>query len=323
MATAGSSFELVPLPSNTDFMRDVQLLVNQLWGLPADKKYVPCPLPCNLERKDLETLKNNEYLVTPKLDGIRLFLLMGFTDQGNNNYSVLIDRAYKIYPLALRTQQEELYDGTLLDGEMVWTEKGHRFLVFDAVCKSGYLLRTKVFGVRIDAAVTAVDMLKPPPGLDITMKPYFHMPDIVDIWNDYSSFCDGLILQPLAGPLTPGNQKTLFKWKPIRCLTIDFYVTFDGVTASLESGSGPSIINANQLHCYWDNKKTCAAFSGGDVFQRKVMECALTREEDGQYFFTAVKPRDDKVYANDARVVTSTLKAIHENICVEEMLPSK
>lgn len=320
---ANQAFELTPLPPNTDFIRDVQLLVNQLWGLPADKKYVPCPLPCNLERKDLKTLKNNEYLVTPKLDGIRMFLLMGFTEMGNNNYTVLIDRAYKVYPVGARTQKEELYNGTLLDGELVYTTSGYRYLVFDAVCKSGYLLRTKMFTVRIDAAVTAVEVLEAPIGLKIDMKPYFYMPDIVDIWDDYKTHCDGLIFQPLSCPLTPGNQKTLFKWKPLRCLTIDFYVSFDGSEVVLEAGSGPSIINANQLGCYWDYKNICSAFTTADVFQRRVMECTLTREEDRKFFFMAIEARNDKVYANDAKVVTSTLIAIRENITVEEMLFTK
>lgn len=311
-------FCLQPCTAPAEFIQDVHELINQLWGLPPSKNYVPCPLPCNLERKDLLELKNNEYFVTPKLDGLRLFLLLGFTSDTNENYSVFIDRAYNIYTVSVKTSTESLYDGTLLDGEL---DSHGTYHVFDAVCVSGYKLQNKPFAARLNQFNEALTTLRPPPGLRIKTKDFYSLEGVVEVWDTFKHECDGLILQPAHAQLKPGIQKYVFKWKPLLHQTIDFYLSLQQGQVVMECGAGPTIVNANTQGCYWDTTQLSKVSL---TTERQVIECKLTQElfaqSGSQYLFTAVKLRGDKVYANDCRTIQSTLLCIHENIVLEEML---
>jgi hypothetical protein len=101
--------------------------------------------------------------------------------------------------------------------------------------------------------------------------------------------------------------------------SVDFYISNQNGATILECGNGPDIIDAKHIHCYLE---TCYTEKGSFMVAQKkqVYECSLTRFEGEKLFFTVVKPRKDKQYANDARVVISTLKSIEEDISVEELV---
>lgn len=317
MANIRSGFQLVET-KNMVLLEDVRNLMNSLWELPADKKYVPCPNPSNLERKDLPTLHCQEYMVSPKLDGMRFFLLMGALEVNDVTYSVFVNRSYQVYVVNLKANHEELFDGTLLDGELTREPSGtYKYTVFDAVVVEGYNLKNYPFSQRKDAYQGAVKHLKPPPGLLFEPKLWYPMANAPEIWASVRVLCDGLILQPLNGKLKPGIQADVFKWKPVDCQTVDFYISVPtpGHTL-LECGHGADIICASEINCYFDDLAPCPMELTG---RRQVYECCYTRFEGKRLFFAVIKLRGDKQYANDARVVISTLQSLQDNITVEEL----
>jgi hypothetical protein len=300
-------------------INDVVSLMNQLWSLPSDKRYVPCPNPSNLERNDLPAIQDHEYVISPKLDGLRFFLLMGTTEDTDQEYSVFINRAYDVFWVELVSTRGELYQGTLLDGELTQTISGtYTYTVFDAVTVEGYDLKSYSFIQRQDVYKGAVETLCPPDGLHFVCKRWYPKQEALTVWKEHQRACDGLILQPVHGLLRAGIQADVFKWKPVSHQTIDFYVSKREKEQDvlLECGQGPDIINANEVQCYWDSRVVTTL---NIQATRMVFECAVTRQVARRFFFTAVKPRGDKVYANDSRVVQSTLKVIRENIIVEEL----
>jgi ATP-dependent DNA ligase len=191
--------------------------------------------------------------------------------------------------------------------------------VFDAVVVEGYDLKNYPFSQRKEAYEGAVKNLKPPLGLLIQPKLWYPLSGAAEIWASVRVLCDGLILQPLQGKLKAGIQADVFKWKPVDLQTVDFYISvpMQGHVL-LECGHGADIIGAAEIGCYFDNTAPCTV-----VFtdKRQVYECCFSRftPEDNKLFFAVVKPRLDKTYANDARVVISTLRSIQENIMVEEL----
>jgi hypothetical protein len=317
MANVTPGFELIQT-KNSVLLDDVRNLLNSLWSLPADKRYVPCPNPSNLERKDLPFLHRQEYVHSPKLDGMRLFLVLGAMEFNDQTYSVFINRSYQVFPVSLQARHQELFDGTLLDGEMTREPSGaYKYTVFDAVTVEGYDLKAFPFSQRKDAYEGTVKNLEPPSGLILERKVWFPMAFSPQTWASVQNHCDGLILQPVKGTLKAGIQRDVFKWKPTQHQTIDFYLSRngDGIVI-MECGHAADVVHTTGLHCFYDTE---AVSSFVIVQQRQVFECALNRVQDGKLYFIPVRLREDKVYANDARVVISTLEAIQDDINVEEL----
>ena len=86
----------------------------------------------------------------------------------------------------------------------------------------------------------------------------------------------------------------------------------------MECGHGADVISAADINCHFDVDVRGPSLTLNST--RKVYECAFSRFTDGKLFFMVVKPREDKTYANDARIVISTLRSIQENIEVEELV---
>lgn len=311
------------VPTKDERLRnDVVALVNQLWSLPQTKSHMPCPNPSSLDRTNLSALSNN-YVVSPKTDGIRMFLLIGAMESTEQTYSVFINRAYDIFPLSLSAKYNEVFDGTLLDGEITQEPSGNfLYTVFDAVAASGYDLKECSFNQRKNAVENALAGLCPAStSIRFVPKPWFPLSTAVQVFQDNRTLCDGLILQPVDGRLKAGIQSDVFKWKPVDRQTIDFYISQDGHgEVQLECGHGAEVINAREINCYFDVERPCLfVFST----KRRVYECFYTHFVEQRMFFGVLKERSDKQYANDARVVVSTLRSMQDNITVEELAQIK
>lgn len=312
-------FQLVET-KNLVFLNHVYDLVNRLWGLPM---HMPCPSLSNLERKNLTTLHNEEYILSLKLDGTRFFLLMGTMEMDGNShkYSVFINRSYEVFPVAFKKSHPELFDGTLLDGVLMYEPSGaYRYTVFDGIAVDGYDLKAFPFFQRKEKYEGAVKNLRAPPGLIVKSKLWYPLENASEIWELARVLCDGFILQPLNGQLKSGLQTDVFKWKPVVFQRVDFYISVCVEQVLLECGHDADIINASEIGCYLDDLAPCplmATFTDS----RQVYECLFSRfnAEDNKLFFAVVKQREDKHHADDASVVYSTVRSIYEDINVDEL----
>lgn len=313
---------------------DIYLLVNLLWKLKSCKKYVPCASPSSLFRKDIqEHLFSKPYVVSAKCDGIRAFLLLGnFNDKTNEEYGVFLDRAYNVYKVQTFADPR-FYDGTFLDGEVVFEKSGKcTFVVFDAITVCGYNMRKKPFYKRKNKYEEAIQHISVK-GIKLTPKEWYPLSFSAKIWNSRktSSFAaDGLIFQPLNTQLTHGVQKDVFKWKPNH--TVDFYLSSlhtkqgeSDYSWLLEIGDGPRIINASpEFNITLEFRDLCSErklLERCSSHGRIVVECFMEIDNDSSTW-TAIPQciRADKGTANDKFVVTRTLLNIKENITVEELV---
>ena len=115
----------------------VQAAVNRTLaacGRLTDRRY-PFGDPVSIEASHLPLLRAKTYLVADKSDGVRAAVVLAHA--GAVFYAACIDRRGVMRALAL-TADEALFDGTVLDCELVCTHAGvYTFVVFDVACIAG------------------------------------------------------------------------------------------------------------------------------------------------------------------------------------------
>lgn len=245
----------------------------------SDPKIFPGPQPISIERKHLGIFKKNEYLVCAKTDGVRHFLCC-FTF-GELKICALVNRAFDIRLVSLTVPRD-----TLLDGELI----GNEFIVHDSVCIKGVDFRSRPLNERLEEARKMAKFIIPTETMRVRIKNMVPMARVSEI--HLSPLDDGLIMTPVAEPIRMGTHLTMFKWKPLDRITIDFFV------------------DTNKNLCIQNRiiQKN---------FECKTSNCIVECSFDGTKW-NMVKFRTDKSHPNNLRTYERTLVNIRENIQMSE-----
>ena len=250
----------------------------------SERDRFPGPQPVSIERRNIGTLHKNRYLVCPKTDGTRHFLVC-FTFE-SKKICALVNRsfAFALYPLTVPRD-------TLLDGEFLNNE----FVIHDAVCAAGNDLRSKNVLERLDHARALCKVILPLTNLKVFVKAMHPMGDLPKITLD-PDVTDGLIFTPIDEPIRMGTHNTLFKWKPLEKITIDFYLD-PAKNLKIQE----FIVESN--------------FEGSPE-TNVIVECFLGSDKK----WHLVKIRRDKSHPNNKRTFDRTLKNIRENILFSDFI---
>lgn len=138
------------VPDNSDIDVAVHDTIRKFWGLRSDGvKYNPSPNPVSITRQDLMTLKNNEYVVSEKSDGVRYLLVLCRNRFSNEPIAVMMDRACRKYIIGI-VANDKYFNGSIFDGELVLDQATHRYVfwVFDAVAVAGREVRLSPYNER-------------------------------------------------------------------------------------------------------------------------------------------------------------------------------
>lgn len=258
---------------------DIKRFIKKTWDS-ADLERFPGPQPVSIEKKHLPLLSKNEYLVCEKTDGIRNFLVC-FTDSENRKICALVNRSFDYMLFPLTVPRDTLLDGEYIDG---------KFIVHDAVCIAGEDLRLKKLTERLDHARSLVKAILPTPKLRVQCKnmiPYSEIKKLV-----LGEHTDGVIFTPVNEPIRMGTHRTLFKWKPLDRITIDFLVR-NGKFCIQHEGKYLSV-------------QDCDEEDDGSIY-----ECSFDGENS---VWKSIKKRTDKSHPNNKRTFERTLVNIRENI---------
>jgi hypothetical protein len=271
-------------------------------------------------RANLPYIRQHQYFASLKTDGVRMFMLLGFTDTGNEEreYCVLLDRAFHSYQVTI-TCPSDYFQGSLFDGELVRCLDGAvQYTVFDVVSFKGYDCKTRPFSARQELLRRAFDV----DGLVVeklpcAVKVWYPLPHMVRSYEEIAAMStvphDGLILMPENGALLPGMQRTMFKWKPAHKHTIDFL--WNPHTRKLEVAED-GLVGI-------DAKKRLRVSLGPTSFsfpdEHAVVECRCMYVTDQEWYAFPLLVRHDKVQPNDLVVAELTLQNITEAIRVEEL----
>ena len=300
----------------------------------------PGPNPVSLEASRLPGLSAQTYVVCEKTDGVRYALVCctctlgnaaaggkpgrqpgrqpggqpggqpgrqpGGQPGGQVNVCALVDRALTVYLLPLAHVPRAMFQGTLMDGELVRNKVtgAWEYLVFDAVCISGVPVLEGTLEARMDGVRRALAVYRASPG----------DPVLVRAKSFYSSFdqfeqhlaliganyeVDGLILTPAAPPVVYGRHMDMFKVKLSNRHTIDFLVGGDGVSLRVFDAGAHTAVGT-----------LASAATPGTI-----VECSLV----GGDTWAVVGVRTDKTTANDMFTFQKTMLNIRENLSVDDV----
>lgn len=193
--------------------------------------------PVSLERMHFDDLRENRFVASLKMDGVRYALMLS-TDKAGEPAAIMVDRALRMYEIEVWANPIFFERGTLLDGELVrdfgCETQSLSFLVFDALvvsgarCSASYSDRLQRIsqlvmnaaefrGMDLESVVMEEDRVcAMNNALDLKLVPKKFVPanSLSRLWEErkHSPFRhDGVILTRDANKV--GRSATGYKWK--------------------------------------------------------------------------------------------------------------
>ena len=286
--------------------------LHKVWGTFKDGKSPPIfpgPQPISIERKHFPVLKNGNYRVCEKTDGVRHALVCTMYD--GKKRAFLVNRSLQLTPVKLAFPKRA-YDGTVIDGELV---DGNLFMVYDGMMLYGESIMSENLTERIsktDMFIKGIMKMKNDT-LKIKIKTFFPTNNFSSFLTDYLPKLpyktDGLVFTPVDEPIRVGTHETMFKWKPRNLNTIDFQVKkrCGADSWGLYIQDRGVLIFESQLQ----------GPEGGWLKEDNILECQYMIDEN-PVWWKPVGIRTDKHHPNNRRTYYRTMVNVRENIQIEE-----
>jgi hypothetical protein len=332
----------------------IQRYVNKVCNLPSSNLSFPGCLPVSLERINLPVIFGEsrdsfrEYVLSFKVDGIRHFLVFLKVEQVN--YCVLVDRKFKLVQIEV-TCYDELFDGTVLDVELVTGCQGTSILIFDTLAIHGIPVVDECYPVRLELGnrllfnhlhLTSDCEVVPESGgypsaypkvtlrlgsydknvYLLKVKQIYHHTAIRFLAAGTSEYgTDGFIWTSTNDPYSCfcSNELACLKWKPRGLITVDFWKAVSGsLTGTRSCSDVPKQFRQTQGNC-----DLFSIHNNQLVFISQVEDTTGTGEGifechwDGQW--QVGHQREDKSKPNAISTVLRTLRNIQENIGVVDL----
>jgi hypothetical protein len=280
---------------------------------PGDTELLfPGPQPVSIDTGHFDTLRNGEYMISPKTDGVRCCLMA--SDVDGIHTVCLFDRTMKRpYGIFIRHLPRACYQGagTLLDGELVMDRVSGKwtFLAFDVITiccipqfHKPYVKRLQALGTCL--AMAYVESPEDTVRLDVkTCVPLSSAPMESHGLHDPRFPSDGYVYMPVRDPIVFGHHNTFFKLKSIHsvdCLYQKGYLMVYNQTSKRHVRAG--IVADGQT--YPDGT---------------IVECVLERDHTtvNNRQWKVLNVRQDKDRANTLFVLEKTLLNMRENLSYE------
>jgi mRNA capping enzyme, catalytic domain len=281
-------------------------------------KLFPTQQPQSLERSNMDAVFNSKnYVVSQKSDGHQVALLFTKIDR-LGPVCCLFDRRERLFFYEVFCPVD-LFNNTLIIGEKI----DDLFLAFDVVSYCGRSLLHENYRTRLESSnffserVETGEIDFRSPKIQYRTKPVYSLDDFINSFVSVSAD-DGLIFMQVEQPLT----RTLpLKWKQQH--TVDLLVE---ATRSASAPfqyiilQPPGIGDGIRLDTESALLKTAEDLAtGSSICKFKVVvECLVSL--NGVARFIPVKFRHDKIGANLAATVLSTIKCVEENITLDEII---
>jgi hypothetical protein len=295
---------------NTKMHQHLLNFLHTTWNS-SNKNYFPGPQPVSIERKHFGILKRNDYVVCEKTDGIRHALLAVMYE--DKKMCVIVDRSQEMYLLPINLPRP-MFQGTVMDGELVKTETGWQFMVYDCLLVSnvhvGHLDLLKRIETVSGPVSGIMKMAKDP--LKVKVKTFWPLSNFSEFMEQKFPYeTDGIVLTPVNEPVRIGTHETLFKWKPRDSNTIDFQMKWRHDRWGMYVQEKGQLIFESEL---WPEQ--CGEF---DIKEDMIVECQYIHWE-GPRWWKPVNIRTDKTHPNNRRTFYRTLVNISENIQLAEFV---
>lgn len=311
-------------------------------------------LPLSIMSEDIAEIHNGNFfwVAAQKTDGLRFFLLAcRFYGQ---EMILLISRSNQIYLFDTNNHPEirfpeGLFDGTLLDGELVFcpTTRGFDFVAYDCLNVFGLPCGDQSYLLRLQHAYHALYTfpaveLFAPFGIRFQSKRVYRVSDIPALLRQETQHpSDGLIFTAVDAPVTPGlakimvngqRQTIIYKYKHGDDNTIDFGLIAHPETETLDlmvtTDTGDRKLFTQTRPFLNETPKDMAARFGWslsvsktDILQRlhgSVAECRFVKTWGA---FKIETLRLDKLNPNSQFTADQTLRNVRENLTLLDVFP--
>ncbi len=329
----------------------VMHVVRKAFKVPEDTMHIPVENPVSLDRKNLALLRQNEYIVAFKADGIRYLLVL--TMFKNRPLAVFVNRAGNMYSTHVTAHAAHFQNNSVFDGELCAciNQAGmHDFLVFNAMMDQGVFLGDQPYFVRLnhvrsnfssdpvpvkERGKCAGFIMPCATTLNFVRKEYdfaYNMRAMhLNITPRYKY--DGFIFTPCQMGVVPGRNDALFKWKSDNPIDIrmlrrdkDVVLTVDNngcevrlqevvpkfrVEFDMESKTLKQLLRGHAVYH--------ALFGKGNVAFDHVVEVDCFFHGDRTLLLKFLRLRPDKDGPNNVATILRTLQTITDNIQQHEI----
>jgi len=309
------------LIQNKQFIIYLTKSINHFYSLKGDSIF-PAPQPVSIEKKDFVKLTTYYYTTALKLDGTR-FLMYFIKDKHNNNHCILINRAYQFFCIKMEAEST-IYNGTLLDGELIKIDNKWDFMVHDAVLNCGNKINKLTHTNRLNDTKMCLQSFiinNPENTVNIRIKEFYPFDEfdnfIDNVYNKNIDRSDGIIFMPDKLPVITGTQYSMLKWKPPTKHTFDFLIN------ETSFGFEAMIFHMGKMNIFaniYSNNEDGQAFitrtkSLTNYKNECIVECTFNKEKQN---FDPILIRTDKTHPNSKRTIERTLFNINENINIDD-----
>ena len=328
----------------------------KLWGADPHAKRNPCPQPVSLERKHLQLLKQDNYVVADKSDGTRYTLFL--TRVMGRQFSVLIDRKMDAHQIPVAASRR-VFEGSVFDGELVWAYLGSNpvpsqlFLIFDVIAYRGSnAIRNESLHKRLQTIRAVFDLdgrsVTSPEdaatlaregkivcggnahGLSFRPKGCFPVSQLDTLLRQIPALpyaTDGLMFTPVQAPVQTGTSETTFKLKNIHTIDLEvkersFLVGLGGAPETavqrvpLSSLGLPLVIDEGFWQAFARQHQSMKNESDAAT---SIVECIVELSTKEDVVLKLHKIRTDKTHPNTVRTILATLTNLKENIQISEL----
>ena len=276
--------------------------------------------PVSIEKKDFEKFEKHVYHVSLKTNGTR-FIMYFLKDKNDINKCILINRALECFVINNIEADDNIYNGTILDGELCFDNDLWKFIVHDGVLLCGNRINKAPYSSRMFDINSCINtyIYTTTNDIEINIKKYYNYTDFKEfIDNEYvpnKINNDGIIFMPETLPVISGTQYSMLKWKSTENCTFDFLIkeNNDDMEAYVFH-MGKSTIFAKI-----DNTKD----EGKDFIEKAkklpeyknecILECSFKNNN-----FVPLLIRTDKTHSNSLRTIERTLFNITEGITIND-----
>lgn len=278
----------------------------------------PGPQPVSIDTSHFETVQRSRYAIARKTDGVRACVVISRTrfDENSTLQTVtMYDRTMRTpYGLFIQHVPKLLYQGTVLDGEVVEQDDGtYTFLIFDCFVLGSMPQRHLCFWDRLRAISRCLEQCYAyAPGADdvrLSVKEFVSLhqaPARGDLLvSPYRS--DGFILMPVDEGIVVGHHQRMFKLKT--CHSVDFMAR-DGALW-VYNRSARRHVKAGVL----------ASSTTLHIPENSVVECCLEswHKTQSKRVWTPIAVRHDKNRANDSVTMDRTLLNMEQRLTYDHI----
>lgn len=315
----------------------------RIWKVTS--KHFPGAHPTSVDTSTMHALLQHPYVVSLKTDGVRFLLFLTRRPDGHP-IALMINRSEEMYEVNVWASQA-FFDGTVLDGELVWERSGTcmHYLVFDVISLSGAYVAGRAFGERLqlihstilvpirsdisddemeqkvrDEEKVTLRQLHP---ARIVMLPKSCSPKMqaLETWMSRSSSFyrnDGLLFTRTDVPMPLGRTPHMLKWKQLHTIDVALVLSDQMMLCQLMGRRGQLL----SVESCIDDVTHVNLEKNELVMAGAIVECAITQwcRTTGHLHLYPVRRRLDKNHPNAPSTVESTLQNVEDAFTIDDIM---